>query len=75
MRSTPAGGLLSPLANEQDTTGPGQSPAQDVFFLTFGGTGKAPDNSICPLGKVLTYKNLIYLLNFPICFCLLNRVR
>ena len=31
MRSTPAGRLYSPLANEQDTTGPGQSPAQDVF--------------------------------------------
>ena len=26
----------------------------------------APDKCICPLGKVLTYKNLIYLLNFPI---------
>ena len=32
MRITPAGRLYSPLANEQDTTGPGQSPAQDVFF-------------------------------------------
>ena len=32
MRSTPAGRLYSPLANEQDATGPGQSPAQDVFF-------------------------------------------
>ena len=35
-----------------------------TFFLTFGETGKAPDNCICPLGKVLTYQNLIYLLNF-----------
>ena len=51
-RRTPAGGLHSPLANEQDTTGPGQSPTQDVFFLTFGETGKAPDNSIFPLGKM-----------------------
>ena len=37
-----------------------------TFFLTFGVTGKAPDKCICLLGKVLTYKNLIYLLNFPI---------
>ena len=35
-------------------------------MLTFGETGKAPDKCICPLGKVLTYKNLIYLVNFPI---------
>ena len=67
MRSTLAGRLYSHLASEQDATGPGQSPAQDVFFLTFGVTGKVPDKCICPLGKVLTYKNLIYLLNFPIC--------
>ena len=32
LRITPARRLYSPLANEQDTTGPGQSPAQDVFF-------------------------------------------
>ena len=31
-----------------------------TFFLTFGETGKVPDKCICPLGKVLTYKNLIY---------------
>ena len=31
MCSTPAGRLYSNLANEQDTTGPGQSPAQDVW--------------------------------------------
>ena len=31
MRSTPAGRLYSHLANEWDTTGPGQSPAQDIF--------------------------------------------
>ena len=37
-----------------------------LLFLTFGKTGRAPDNCICPLGKVLTYKNLIYLLNFPV---------
>ena len=32
MRSRPIGRLYSHLASEQDTTGPGQSPAQDVFF-------------------------------------------
>ena len=31
MRSTPAGGLHSPLVNKPDTTSPGHSPAQDVF--------------------------------------------
>ena len=51
-RSAPAGRLHSHLVNEQDTTGPGQSPAQDVFFLTFGETGRAPDKCICPLGKI-----------------------
>ena len=32
MCSAPAERLYSHLANEQDTTGPGQSPAQDIFF-------------------------------------------
>ena len=45
-----------------------------TFFLTFGGTGSAPDKCICPLGKVLTYKNFIYLLNFPIAIVLLRLV-
>ena len=27
--------------------------------------GKAGWESLCPLGKILTYNNLIYLLNFP----------
>ena len=58
--SSLAGRLHSHLASERDTTDPGQSPAQDRFFLTFGETGRAPDKWICPLGKVLTYKNLIY---------------
>ena len=31
MRSTPAGRLYSHLASKQDTTGPGQTPAQDVW--------------------------------------------
>ena len=54
------GGLHGHLAGEQDTTGPGQSPAQDLFVLMFGMTGRTPDKCICPLGKILTYKNLIY---------------
>ena len=33
------------------------------LFLTFGGPVCADRNSICPLDRVLTYKNLIYLLN------------
>ena len=33
------------------------------LFLTFGGPVFADRNSICPLDRVLTYKNLIYLLN------------
>ena len=33
------------------------------LFLTFGGTGRADRESNCPLDRVLTYKNLIYLLN------------
>ena len=65
MRIAPAGRLYSPLANEQDTTVPARAQLR-TFFLTFGVTGKAPDKCICPLGKVLTNKNLIYLLNFLI---------
>ena len=33
------------------------------LFLTFGEPVSADRNSICPLDRVLTYKNLIYLLN------------
>ena len=36
------------------------------LFLTFGGTGRADWLSNCPLDRVLTYKNLIYLLNLQI---------
>ena len=46
MRSIPAGWLYSHLANEQDTTGPGQSPAQDVFsgsrIARYTGLGSTP---------------------------------
>ena len=33
------------------------------LFLTFGGPVRADRISNCPLDRVLTYKNLIYLLN------------
>ena len=37
------------------------------LFLTFGGPVCADRISYCPLDRVLTYKNLIYLLNLQIC--------
>ena len=36
------------------------------LFLTFGGLVCADRISYCPLNRVLTYKNLIYLLNLQI---------
>ena len=36
------------------------------LFLTFGGPVRADRISYCPLDRVLTYKNLIYLLNLQI---------
>ena len=38
------------------------------LFLTFGGPVCADRFSNCPLDRVLTYKNLIYLLNLQICY-------
>ena len=37
------------------------------LFLTFGGPVRADRISYCPLDRVLTYKNLIYLLNLQFC--------
>ena len=37
------------------------------LFLMFGGPVCADRISYCPLDRVLTYKNLIYLLNLQIC--------
>ena len=37
------------------------------LFLTFGGPVCADRISYCPLDRVLTYKNLIYLLNLQYC--------
>ena len=41
------------------------------LFLTFGGPVSPTGVSNCPLDRVLTYKNLIYLLNLQFCqlFC------
>ena len=44
------------------------------LFLAFGGPVCADRISNCPLDRVLTYKNLIYLLNLQFCvfaLCLL----
>ena len=38
------------------------------LFLAFGGPVCADRISNCPLDRVLTYKNLIYLLNLQYCF-------
>ena len=40
------------------------------LFLAFGGPVCADRISNCPLDRVLTYKNLIYLLNLQIVFTL-----
>ena len=37
------------------------------LFLAFGGPVCADRISNCPLDRVLTYKNLIYLLNLQLC--------
>ena len=42
------------------------------LFLAFGGPVCADRFSNCPLDRVLTYKNLIYLLNLQIC-CFTSR--
>ena len=39
------------------------------LFLAFGGPVCADRISNCPLDRVLTYKNLIYLLNLQVCSC------
>ena len=36
------------------------------LFLMFGRPVYADQNSICPVDRVLTYKNLIYLLNLQV---------
>ena len=40
---------------------------QDVFFWRLAGRSAPTGLANCPLDRVLTYKNLIYLLNLQIC--------
>ena len=42
------------------------------LFLTFGGPVRADRISYCPLDRVLTYKNLIYLLNLQFSYFVLS---
>ena len=42
------------------------------LFLAFGGPVSADRISICPVDRVLTYKNLIYLLNLQISVLYIN---
>ena len=51
--------------NAHSVTGPAGSFTGHLF-LTFGGTGRADRLNNCPLDRVLTYKNLIYLLNLQV---------
>ena len=44
------------------------------LFLAFGGPVCADQISYCPLDRVLTYKNLIYLLNLQFCMCVMRDV-
>ena len=46
------------------STGTGQPvETQDVFFWRLAGRSAPTSLANCPLDRVLTYKNLIYLLN------------
>ena len=45
------------------------------LFLAFGGPVCADRISNCPLDRVLTYKNLIYLLNLQFCSCEKTKLR
>ena len=55
------------------TTGPArQTPEKDV--LCFHWLVCADRISNCPLDRVLTYKNLIYLLNLQVCACLCVKI-
>ena len=53
------------LANAHSVTGPASGNTRRLF-LSFGGTGCTDRYSDYPLDRVLTYKNLIYLLNLQI---------
>ena len=57
--------MMCPLANAQlDWPADGNT---GQIFLSFGGPVCADWISSCSLDRVLTYKNLIYLLNLEFC--------
>ena len=66
MLSRQEGSTTRHLASAQDWTGLAGGDTGRLF-LTFGGPVCADRISYCPLDRVLTYKNLIYLLNLQTC--------
>ena len=52
------------LANSGNLTSPAGG---DTKHLMLGSAAGTTNIATCPLGKVLTYKNLIYLLNLQVC--------
>ena len=56
-----------PCGECTSTTGRQAGGNTGRLFLTFGGPVCADRLSYCPLDRVLTHKNLIYLLNLQIC--------
>ena len=65
MLSRQEGSTTRHLASAQHWTGLAGGDTGRLF-LTFGGPVCADRISYCPLDRVLTYKNLIYLLNLQI---------
>ena len=66
MLSRQEGSTTRHLASAQHWTGLAGGDTGRLF-LTFGGPVCADRISYCPLDRVLTYKNLIYLLNLQFC--------
>ena len=66
MLSRQEGSTTRHLASAQHWTGLAGGDTGRLF-LTFGGPVCTDRISYCPLDRVLTYKNLIYLLNLQIC--------
>ena len=58
--------MILHLANAQHWTGLAGGNT-GCLFLMFGGLVCADRISNCPLDRVLTYKNFIYLLNLQVC--------
>ena len=72
MLSRQEGSTTRHLASAQHWTGLAGGDTGRLF-LTFGGPVCADRISYCPLDRVLTYKNLIYLLNLQFYFHLLMK--